>query len=151
MPVENLATWKATTKPPCSPSGPGSHPWSLLVFHRMHTKRKAAPPEATCPLMVWKGRGAERLPMCTVGTGGAAQPLRLAGMGTTLRPLPCNEFAPWEIGRTLLAWPRTSAAWSFPTPPCRRWLESLSWCWGPPAGNPASASLRGGLICTKQV
>lgn len=151
MSAENLATWKATTKPPCSSPGPGFHPWSSLVFHGMHTKREVAPPEATCLLMVCKGRGAELLPMCAVGMGLLHKPLHPAGQGLGFVHCPTVNLHPEEIGRTLLAWPGTGAAWSFPTPPCRTWLVSFGWCWALLAGNPAFCFLHGGLIYTKQV
>lgn len=110
MSAENLATWKATTKPPCSSPGPGFHPWSSLVFHGMHTKREVAPPEATCLLMVCKGRGAELLPMCAVGMGLLHKPLHPAGTGAGLRPLPHSEFAPWRDWQdsSCLTWDRCS-------------------------------------------
>lgn len=82
MPFENLAPWRTTPKPPCSSSGMGFHPGSLFVFRGMHTKREVAPPDTTCPLMVWKSRRAKNLPMCAVGTRAAAQSLHPAGTAT---------------------------------------------------------------------
>ena len=73
------------------------------------------------------------------------------GRGPCFGCSPTVNLHPHETGSTLLAWPGTSAAWSSRTPPCKRWLPSLGWCWAPLSGNPASSSICRSLICTKQV